>query len=405
MSSIDTSSWRELKIGDVFEKIDTGKIDGKAGDFPTSRDAEHEIPLLTSSSQNQGLTRFAPRSVCPTILSNVISVASNGAAGVTFYQEDEFAVLQDAYAIRPIGRDIPNRECGLFLASVIGARLRGNFDWSNKANWSKVRELKIKLPVIETEEIDWRYMDKRIAELEAERIAELEAERIAELEAYLTVTGLNDYELTGEDKEILATKLIDSSKQGGQSQSTESGDGCWKEAREFRIGDLFEIKTPTKRFNANSVEITENIGHPYVVRCSTNNGIRGYINEDEEHLNDGNTFSFGQDTATIFWQEKPYFTGDKIKVLKPKFKCNSKIACFITNGITIAFSNFSWGAQSFKMSVIEDGRILLPVTDGDKPDWAYMENYIRVIEKLVIKDVVKYKNEIIDKTREILNCD
>ena len=397
MSSIDTSSWRDLKIGDVFEKIDTGKIDGKAGDFPTSPDAEHDIPLLTSSSQNQGLTRFAPRSSCPTILSNVISVASNGAAGETFYQEDEFAVLQDAYAIRPIGRDIPNRECGLFLASIIGARLRGNFDWSNKANWSKVSELKIKLPVIETEEIDWRYMDKRIAELEAERIAELEA--------YLTVTGLNDYELTEEDKEILTTKLIDSSKQGGQSQSTTSGDGCWREAREFRIGDLFEIKTPTKRFNANSVEITENIGHPYIVRCSTNNGIRGYIDEDEEYLNDGNTFSFGQDTATIFWQEKPYFTGDKIKVLKPKFKCNSKIACFITNGITIAFSNFSWGAQSFKISVIEDGKIFLPVTDEDKPDWAYMENYIRVIEKIVIKDVVKYKDDIIDKTREILDYD
>ena len=207
MSNIDTSNWGELRIGDIFEKIDTGKIDGKAGDFPTSRDAEHEIPLLTSSSQNHGLTRFAPRSACPTILSNVISVASNGAAGETFYQEGEFAVLQDAYAIRPIGRDIPNRECGLFLASIIGARLRGNFDWSNKANWSKVRELKIKLPVIETEEIDWRYMENRIAELEAERIAELEA--------YLTATGLNDYELTKEDKEILATKLIDSSKQGG----------------------------------------------------------------------------------------------------------------------------------------------------------------------------------------------
>ena len=155
MSNIDTSNWSELRIGDVFEKIDTGKINGKAGDFPTSRDDEHEIPLLTSSSQNQGLTRFAPRFACPTILSNVISVASNGAAGETFYQEDEFAVLQDAYAIRPIGRDIPNRECGLFLASVIGARLRGNFDWSNKANWSKVRELKIKLPVVESEEIDW----------------------------------------------------------------------------------------------------------------------------------------------------------------------------------------------------------------------------------------------------------
>ena len=27
------------------------------------------------------------------------------------------------------------------------------------------------------------------------------------------------------------------------------------------------------------------------------------------------TISFEQDTATIFYQEKPYFTGDKIKVI------------------------------------------------------------------------------------------
>ena len=34
----------------------------------------------------------------------------------------------------------------------------------------------------------------------------------------------------------------------------------------------------TAIFNANAVEITEYTGHPYVVRSSTNNGIRGYIN-------------------------------------------------------------------------------------------------------------------------------
>ena len=57
----------------------------------------------------------------------------------------------------------------------------------------------IKLPVKEVEEIDWEYMQ--------ERITELEQERITELEQYLIATGLNDYELTDEDKEILATKL------------------------------------------------------------------------------------------------------------------------------------------------------------------------------------------------------
>ena len=189
---------------------------------------------------------------------------------------------------------------------------------------------------------------------------------------------------------------------GGVLQNSISGNGCLKEARMFRVGDLFEIKTPVKKFNANAVEITDKIGHPYVVRSSTNNGIRGYIDEDEDYLNEGNTFSFGQDTATIFWQEKPYFTGDKIKVLKPKFECNSEIASYVMNGITKAFSHFSWGTQSFKVSVIEDGEFFLPVTCDGTPDWIYMEKYIRAIEKVVIKDVVDYKDSIIAKTKEIV---
>ena len=51
---------------------------------------------------------------------------------------------------------------------------------------------------------DFEYMEKYIAELESERIAELESERIAELEAYLAATGLNDYTLTDEDKQVLS---------------------------------------------------------------------------------------------------------------------------------------------------------------------------------------------------------
>ena len=45
------------------------------------------------------------------------------------------------------------------------------------------------------------------------------------------------------------------------------------------------------------------------------------------------------------------------------------------------------------------------MTDEDKPDWDYMENYIRVIEKIVIRDVVKYKEDVVDKTKKILNSD
>lgn len=85
---------------------------------------------------------------------------------------------------------------------------------------------------------------------------------------------------------------------------------------EFKLGDLFEVVSYKKCFDANKVAIIENRGHPYIVRQSTENGRKGNIDEPIKYLNPGNTISFGQDTATMFYQEKPYFTGDKIKILK-----------------------------------------------------------------------------------------
>ena len=42
---------------------------------------------------------------------------------------------------------------------------------------------------------------------------------------------------------------------------------------------------------------------------------------------------------------------------------------------------------------------------GYVPDWEYMEKYIKAIEKLVIKDVVKYKDELIEKMKEEIKED
>lgn len=81
---------------------------------------------------------------------------------------------------------------------------------------------------------------------------------------------------------------------------------------------MFEVDSYTKRFDANKVVVKEKGEYSYIVRTSINNGQKGYIDEDKRYLNEGNTIAFGQDTATMFYQEKPYFTGDKIKVLRPK---------------------------------------------------------------------------------------
>ena len=144
---------------------------------------------------------------------------------------------------------------------------------------------------------------------------------------------------------------------------------------EYRIGDLFEVLSYKKRFDANKVTLHSS-GHPYIVRTSTNNGCKGYLQEDEAYLNEGNTLSFGQDTATVFYQEIPYFTGDKIKILKSKDgRFKKEIAPFFISTIDRAFSSFSWGSSSFSEKAIKAQLISLPTRDG-KIDFMFMERFV-----------------------------
>ena len=372
------------------------------------------VPVITSGVDKNGVlgnTDVKAR----IIKANTITIDMFGNA---FFRPFEYKMVTHArvFSMELVGREM-NEAIGLFLTTQFHW-LPSAYNYSNMCSYNKIKDLTIILPTLDELDENSPYSDEGFVpdfDYMQERIEELEQERIEELEQYLVATGLNDYELTDEDIETLSLSGF------GHYEERDSEDAVkvCKEMREFTLSSILDVITPTKRFNANAVEITECIGHPYVVRSSTNNGIRGYINEDEKYLNDGNTFSFGQDTATIFWQPKAYFTGDKIKVLKPKFNCNDEIANYVMNRIEIAFSGFSWGTQSFRVSVIENMLISLPIQtdaegnpiidteckyhpDGYIPDWNFMEKYIRAIEKIVIADVVQYKDAMISKTKEVV---
>lgn len=113
----------------------------------------------------------------------------------------------------------------------------------------------------------------------------------------------------------------------------------------------------------------------------SNNGQKGFINEDEIYLNEGNTISFGQDTATMYYQEIPYFTGDKIKIIKAKDKkFNNKNAQFFISTMKRSFSSFSWGSSSFSVKIIKSQKITLPILENKKIDFKFIENFIKQLE-------------------------
>jgi len=146
--------------------------------------------------------------------------------------------------------------------------------------------------------------------------------------------------------------------------------------KEFRVDEIFDIMGTKGIFHAVNVNILGQQvpgSHPYIVRTSQNNGMKGYLVEDENKLNPGHTISFAQDTAQIFYQAEPYFTGNKIKVFQLKgHVLTEKLALYLITALNKAFSLFGWG-QSYDSKILSEVKISLPVKTVMTPDWALLE--------------------------------
>ena len=379
---------KKFRICDIFEKIQTEKIRRKAGDFPTEWSEEYCIPLLTAGIENQGLARFAKPSDCPTIIRNCISVSANGAnSGATFYQPSDFAVLQDAYAVQVIDHEIANEQEGLYLTAALNKAIKDNHDWVNKAGWNNIKEDIVELPVIESpdpdheytvDDIDWQYMQ--------DRIAELEQDRIAELDAYLKATGLEDYTLTEEDKEVLSLSSEAVSDEG-DALETDRRDGKVRFGK-FTLGALFTSATGDVDLQQKDIN---GKGQFFINSGVDNRGIKGRTDKPAR--------IFPANTITIdFWGNVYYrdfeykmathnhvfsLSGDVIK--------NRFVGLYITGILSNLSRLFSYSNMA-TWNKLKSLEISLPVTPDGDIDFDYMERYIRAIEKMTIADVVKYRD-------------
>ena len=215
-------------------------------------------------------------------------------------------------------------------------------------------------------------------------ISELEQERISELNKYLKTTGLNDYKLNDEDIELINKKVL---------------------FKQYKVCDLFDIH-PTKTYGINnSYLLTKNGKFPVVANTSTNNGIGGYSNLEPNEKGGIITFSDTTTADSIFYQPNDFIGYSHVQGMYPYSNSWSEksLQYFMTVFKKVALSkNFDY-ANKFNRKLALDFIVSLPTLDGINLDYDYMEKYIRVIEKLTIKNVVEYKDEIINLTKQVCN--
>ena len=150
----------------------------------------------------------------------------------------------------------------------------------------------------------------------------------------------------------------------------------WKE---FRLGDLFSQMYKAEahikaEYDFYSTPFENSIR--FISRTEENNGCDCYIlNRDLTGIEDGMAIVIGDTTATCSYQEVPFVCGDHMVICRADW-INLYSALFIITLLKQEKYKYSYG-RAFKMQLISDTILKLPATPEGKPDWDYMESFIK----------------------------
>lgn len=357
--------WGEFRIGDLFEIQSTNSFNADV------LVPGNEYDYVTRTSVNQGVLQ-------ETGFVNYENINPAGTWSLGLLQMDFFYRKKPWYAgqfVRKIVPKIKLTEKSVLFFTALFNKLK------KKLLSVLVRDVDnmflttvISLP-IKNNGIDFSFINKFISELEVERLTELEA--------YLSVTGLNNYNLTDEELKVL--KDYDNLP-----------------FKDVPVPDLFEVNNAS---NILSKDVVENSGeYPYLCASADNNAVSTYISYDIKYMDKGNCIFIGGKTFVVTYQEKDFFSNDSHNLtlrLKEKSKRSKDIQLYIATCVNKSLGHkYSWG-DSISNKKIKNDVISLPCL-GEYIDYDSMPVLISAIKKLVIKDVVLYADKRIKATKEII---
>ena len=332
MSKIDTSKWEPFKIRTLFTvKRPAARSQSKYEDG--------DVPFVASGNYNNGVLKYLkPQKDEVLDRGNCITVSPID--GSAFYQKDDFLGRGGAgSSIILLYNDNLNEYNGYFIATVIRTVCK-KYYYSDMANKNVIAEETIKLPVDENHQPDFSYMELY-----------MKSQEIA------VITSL--------------TKL-QSAKQFSKPKN--AGLQNWIE---FSISSLFDIVKGTRLTKANMKDGTIR----FIGASAMNNGITAYISNNEKlHPKNTITVTYNGSVGEAFYQDEQFWASDDVNVLYPKFKMNFYIAMFLIPALKAVGRKYAF-IDKWKKEDMEKDCIMLPVDDNKNPDWTYMENYMKTVER------------------------
>ncbi len=383
-SQLNAIKWGEFKLGDLFEASN--------GDFDIQK---HHINhkgefVITAGLSNNGVLGQSDIKA-KVFESHTITIDM---FGCTFYRSFPYKMVTHArvFSLKP--KFEINHKIGLFLSTLFFDYPK-KFGYENMCSWAKIKNDKVILPLKPTaktqtlKDIDFDFMEKFIAELEA----------------YLKATGLSNTTLSNDEEN--AINAFNGKNSGGGGGNTPCG-LTWQS---FKLGDLFEIE---KTLSFNKDALTQGQDYDYITRTSQNQGVlqtTGFVNA--ENLNPPFTWSLGLLQMDFFYRKKSWYAGQFMRKITPKTEIENKINSRIAHYFTTLLNALKRPLLSVLVRDIDktfrEQKIQLPLKPTantqtlDDIDFNFMRTLINALMKQTIQGVVQYSSSKIQATKEIIS--
>lgn len=160
MGKIDTSGWKEFRVGELFA-AERGKVKNIQPLCPG------ETPIIAAGAYNQGIAGMYE---IDSAYENRITISCNGAGcGSTFYHPYKFNVNGDAITL--IEKSSMSDKAKSFIACILNGAFTRKYSYEEKCSPQKALDEIVRLPATPDGAPDWAYMESYMADLEA-KVAE-----------------------------------------------------------------------------------------------------------------------------------------------------------------------------------------------------------------------------------------
>lgn len=329
----------EFKVGEFFN-VDTGSL-AQATTLKVGT-----IPRITASSDNNGVSGMYAEDDRFTYTENAVTMTF---LGDSFYHKGRVSLDMKVHCLT---HEKMNDNIGMYISSIL-SKFKPYYSYGNQLSSSKLKLLKLSLPMIDSETPDWEYMDKYVKDVKARRLKIIE--------------DFVDNELT----EIIEMKVLEDVEFG-----------------EFEVSELMLI---TNGKGLTSQEIANHEGDIPVIQGGADGGILGFIKEqyliDKDLVMDKEEYKISLarvgSSGSVHLHKGATAFGDKSKCLTLLDKWSEYKSKGVYSYIVSSLSklepmySYSNGVSTEKYY---KHTLLLPMVDPDTPDWDFMDNYMQRIE-------------------------